>query len=667
VTLLVLFQTILNAQSKIPTVNTEKLLKQAQKKMHHRKYSDAIALLQEIVNADSTHAEAQYLLGEVHHKIRDYVTARNYFKTAYQLNKHVSPLAGYYYALMLKMNGQYDEAKKTFQEFLKNYRTADNYTSWAKVEIQGCDMALSPEVNNNDEVVEIRRLDEKINSRYSEMGPMFWDDTTMLFASLPRDTILLIGDKAGLDYHIKFFLADYKNDSFFNVQQIDDFRVPSASLANGCLSADKTKFYFTACNDQFGAFICQLYMSKFQYGKWNEPERIEAPLNDLRYNNAHPAIAAYKKGKQIMYFSSDRPGGKGGKDIWYSIIEPNGKFSQPVNAGDINTSRDEITPFYDNLNGTLYFSSDGHAGYGGLDVFRASGERNTWTEIVNLGMPVNSSVDDLYFSFDGKRNIGLLVSNRSEKNVAGSTCCDDIFFIKYLRPKKLALTGYVKDASLTGNTVLDNAYVTLLFVDSAGNQIVIKEKTTGQNEPFYFLLQPDKHYIVRAGREGYFNNFTAFNTIGRQAPDTIRVDIILEKIVEEKTYRLTNIYYHYNDYALTPESKATLDTLFEILQENPSLHIEISSHTDSRGSDAYNLSLSQKRAQSCVNYLIAKGISPGRLVAKGYGASRLLRDCSEDNTCGTTEKEDCECHRLNRRTEFRVLKLSASEKDTMTD
>jgi OmpA-OmpF porin, OOP family len=654
------FQKDILAQ-KTPSANSDKLLKQAQKKTNNRKYVDAISILQEIIKTDSSNAEALFRLGEVQYKIRDYVAARNNFKTAYELNKSISPVAEYYYALMLKMDGQYDEAKKIFQDFMKNYKAQDNYTSWAKTEIQGCDMALNRGEKENDEAITIKHLSENINSRYSEMGPMFWDDTTILFASLPQDTILLISEAAGMDYHIKFFLADFKEDSFFNAQRIDDFRVYSASLASGCLSSDRTKFYFTACSDQFGTFICQIYVSKFQYGKWNEPDRIESPLNDLRYNNSHPAIASYKKGKEIIYFSSDRPGGKGGKDIWYSIIEPSGKFSTPVNAGVINTSRDEITPFYENLNGTLYFSSDGHVGYGGLDVFRATGERNVWTDITNVDLPVNSSVDDLYFSFDGKRNIGLLVSNRSEKNVAGSTCCDDIFFVKYRKPKKLAVLGFVKDASINNGFPLDNARVTLSFIDSSENHFVLKEKTTTNEEPFYFLLQPDMHYFINAGREGYFNKNFAFNTIGKAAPDTIRFNIELEKIVEEKTYRLSNIYYKYNDFALLPESKATLDTLFEILQENPDIRIELSSHTDSRGTESYNLTLSQKRAQSCVGYLIAKGINTTRLIAKGYGASQPLQDCSNDILCRDTEKEDCPCHQLNRRTEFKVVKKNTDD------
>src|SRR5690606_23100981 len=152
-------------------------------------------------------------------------------------------------------------------------------------------------------------------------------------------------------------------------------------------------------------------------------------------------------------------------------------FSAPVNCGNtINTSRDEMTPFYDNLNGQLYFSSEGHVGFGGLDVFKATGEKAVWRERKNLGPPVNGSTDELYFHFDFKRDIGMLVSNRTELNVSGSTCCDDIFFIKYEKPKRLALRGFVNDKDPYRNFPLDDARVSLSFIDESGTSVLLREK-----------------------------------------------------------------------------------------------------------------------------------------------------------------------------------------------
>lgn len=645
----------LPAQENRPPKNIEKALTQAQKKIDQQKYSDALAILHAITLADSAHGRAHFLLGIAYYKIRDYLLAERHFKMAYDIDKISRPLSTYYYALMLKMRGHYREAKSVFESFLRYYQVEDKYRGWAKVEIQGCDMAMSKP--DEKEGIVIRRLGAPVNSHYSEMGPVFWDDTTLLFATLPHDTTVIIAGQPKWDYHLRFYLADYKNDSFYNVQRVDDFFISSASVASGCLSPDRTRFYLTGCSDYAGPFTCHLYVSRFRYGRWNEPERLDAPVNDLRYSSAHPTIALYKKGKQIMYFSSDRPGGKGGKDIWYCIIEPDGRILAPVNAGAVNTSRDEITPFYDNLTGTLYFSSDGHAGYGGFDVFRAVGEKNVWMAIENLGMPVNSSVDELYFSYDSRRNLGLLVSNRPEKEEAGATCCDDIFLIKYTKPSKLALMGYIKVNTQNAHEKLQDVRLSLTLIDSAGHQLLLKEKTVSAAEPYYFLLASDRQYLITASGQGFFTKTVSFNTIGRQAPDTIYLDIVLEKMTEQATYRLSNVYYKYNDYTLLPEAKATLDTLYELLQENPELVIEISSHTDSRGSMEYNLTLSEKRAQSCVNYLISKGIAPSRLIARGYGATRPLQNCDHDITCGQTEKEDCACHQLNRRTEFKIISI----------
>ncbi len=636
-------------------VSHEKPLKQAHKKISSGKYADAIGILQEVIASDSSVGAAWYSLGEAHYKIRDYTGAKKDFQKAFELDKDAFPLASYYYALMLKMNGEYFEAQKIFQQFVSTYNARNNFIDYAKTELKGCEMAINRTDNENDEALLIKHLNSNINSKNSEMAPMFWDESTLLYASLPLDTMMLFTGKSIIDYRIKFYLADVQSDSFFNPQKINDFNVPNASITGGCLSSDRMKFYFTACFDDVATnTVCQIYVSEFKYGKWNEAERLGSPLNDFQYSNLHPTIALYKKGKEIMYFSSDRPGGKGGKDIWYSIIDANGKFSAPLNAEAINTERDEITPYYDNLNGLLYFSSDGHVGFGGLDVFKATGERNVWTDIVNVDLPINSSVDDFYFSFLPEKNMGLLVSNRSEENISGSTCCDDIFYVKYTRPKKLAIMGLVKDADTKKNYELSNARVSLSLIDSTGNNLLLKEKTTMNNEPFYFNLKPEQQYVLNIGREGYFNKTVPFNTIGKAAPDTIRFDVLLDKIIEEKTYRLSSIYYAFNDFNLLPEAKATLDTLFEVLEENPEIKIELSSHTDSRGTESYNLTLSQKRAQSCVSYLISKGIASSRLIAKGYGSQQPLQDCSTDDNC--TKEEDCECYKLNRRTEFKVIK-----------
>ena len=633
----------------------DKQLKQAQKKMSSNKYADAIKILDEINAADSTIASVWYSLGEAHYKIRDYVSAKKDFQKTYELDKNSFPLATYYYALMLKMNGEYAEAKKLFQQFIITYKAQDDFVTNAKIDLQGCEIALTREENENDEALRIKHLSGNINSKYSEMAPVFWDENTLLYASLPLDTMILFTGQTAVDYHIKFYLADFQNDSFFNPLKINDFIVPNASVTGGCLSSNRMKFYFTTCFEGGTKnTICQIYVSEFKYGKWNEPERLGAPLNDFSFSNLHPTIASYKKGKDIMYFTSDRPGGKGGKDIWFSIIDANGKFSEPQNAGAINTIRDEITPYYDNINGLLYFSSEGHVGYGGLDVFKATGEKNIWTDITNVDLPINSSVDDFYFSFLPEKNMGLLVSNRSEENISGSTCCDDIFYVKYTKPKKLAVMGLVKDADAKRNYDLSNARVSIYLIDSTGNNLLLKEKTNAESASYYFNLKPNQNYVLNVGREGYFNKTFTFNTLGKAAPDTIQFDLLLDKIIVEQTYRLSSIYYAFNDFNLLPEAKATLDTLFEVLEENPEIKIELSSHTDSRGTENYNLTLSQKRAQSCVSYLISKGIAANRLIAKGYGSQQPLQDCSNDDNC--TKEEDCACYQMNRRTEFKVVR-----------
>lgn len=653
---IILFLLLLTSSNLILSqeVNVKKMLKQAERKENFKKYPDAIKILDEVLKADTTVAAAWNQHGMVSFKIRDYISAKKDFQKVIELDSANFPLSFYYYALMLKMNGEYYSAFKYFTKFIQFHTLQDDFLHYAKIELQGCEIALDKTQNENEEGVVVAHAGNNINSRYSEMSPVFWDDSTLLYASLPKDTILFVREEVEGDYFIKFFLAEFKKDSFFNPLEVNDFKIPNANVAGACLNSTGTKFYFTVCSElSITSTICQLYMSEFKYGNWNTPERLSSPINDLSYNVLHPSISKYKNDQEIIYFTSDRPGGKGGKDIWYSIINVKGKFSKPENAGALNTPRDEITPFYDNLNGTLYFSSNGHVGYGGFDVYKATGEKNVWTDIANLKRPINSATDDLYFSFLPEKDMGLLVSNRTESNLSGSTCCDDIYHVKYNKPKRIALYGLIQDADPHNNTVFNEAKISLSTIDSLGTVLLLKEKNIKADVPYFFNIKPDKKYFISVLIEGYFIKTELIDTKGMLARDSLRKDIFLEKIIPQKDYRLSQIYFGYNEFELNAEAIKTLDTLYQVLEENPSLKIELSAHTDSRGKPEYNLTLSQKRAEACVNYLINKGISFKRLFATGYGATQPIQDCSKDATC---KEEDCECYKMNRRTVFKVLK-----------
>jgi outer membrane protein OmpA-like peptidoglycan-associated protein len=268
----------------------------------------------------------------------------------------------------------------------------------------------------------------------------------------------------------------------------------------------------------------------------------------------------------------------------------------------------------------------------------------------------------------------MFVSNRPGiMSVRSETCCDDIFLYGYYDVKYIAVTGFVFDEDDPSQTPIENATVALFVsgLNDIQGDIKIGDDTIINNTPYFFSINFDKSYKVTGSASGYLSNSATFHTHGINKSDTLRVDIFLKKFEKEKAYRLKNIYYDYDKWDLRPESEKTLDTLYTLMIENPLIIVELGSHTDIRGSEAYNMNLSQKRAESCVNYLIKKGIPKQRIIPKGYGESKTLEDCTKYADCPDSGTGDCPCHQINRRTEFKIIgELDAPleyQQDTMED
>jgi OmpA-OmpF porin, OOP family len=623
-------------------------------------------------------AKVAYKLAESYDAARDYKSAEKWFGHVTKTDPITFPLSYYYYALMMKYNAKYDEAKKQFDDFAKSYSgdDASTYKQWAKTESAGCDLAK--QLMDNKLKVNVQHPGEALNSHYSDISPILWDDETILFASLPTDTVIVINkDSATPDYFIKFYASKFKGTQFEQAEPFTKFSHPGKHVANGAFSPKKDRFYFTVCeqNEKTNKIICNIYMSKKENGEWKEAEKLGPEINSDSYTSTHPFINSYKSG-EILYFVSDRTDGRGGRDIWYSLITKQGVHQAPKNCGPkINTNRDEATPFYDNKTGTLYFSSNGHIGMGGYDIFKATGEAAKFSDAVNIGYPINSSTDDMYFRFENNElEGGMFVSNRPGIiSIRSETCCDDIFTYGFYDVKYIAVTGFVYDEDDTTHTPIDSATVALSVsgLQDIQGDIKIGDDTIVNNTRYFFSINFEKDYKVTGSAKGYLSNSATFTTKGITESDTLEVDIYLKKFEKEKAYRLKNIYYDYDKWDLRKESEKTLDTLYNLLVENPLIIVELGSHTDIRGSDAYNENLSQKRAESCVNYLIRKGINKQRIIPKGYGETKTLEDCTKFADCPEGGTGDCPCHQINRRTEFKIIgELDAPleyQQDTMED
>ncbi|MFM7078208.1 MAG: OmpA family protein, partial [Bacteroidota bacterium] len=372
----------------------------------------------------------------------------------------------------------------------------------------------------------------------------------------------------------------------------------------------------------------KIIFSKLVDGKWSDP--IDLPFNRAQYNTAHACLS--QDGKRL-YFSSDMPGGNGGMDLYYA--DRDGLvWSEPVNLGKkINTAGNDVFP-YIAPDGKLYFSSDGWPGLGGLDVFKVQLENQTENP-VNAGYPINTHKDDFGIWISADQTQGFISSNRK-----GGKGDDDIWSIDFVN--KITIYGIVAEKE----TLIPIPNATVYLKDSLGN--VVGTDVTDEQGGYSIKGDFNMNYVVSTNPDGYFAGSESFSTIG-VTNDSIRVDILLEKIVINKPIVLENIYYDFDKWNIRPDAAIELDKLVKILKDNPTIVIELGSHTDSRASDAYNIILSDRRAKSAVEYIVKiGGIDASRITGKGYGETVLVNRCKNNIPCTAAE------HQQNRRTEFKV-------------
>lgn len=620
-----------------------------------------------------------YDLAECYRATRNYIPAATYYDKAYRADNS-NLVALYHYGEMLKVYGYYADAKKYFVSFKQLYKGGEeiDYKRLVTQQILACDSAQG--IIDSALSVEIKRLNKTINRPSVEMSPIFLNDTTLLYASMRVDApVVFIPDaeKTELPYR-QFYTAEKKNNDWHFKQEWmeGEFNQDYVHSCNGVFSPDKKKFYFTRCEQDWQyKTTCQIYVSNFNRDKWSEPELLPPTINMKHTNNTQPAVGTdSKRGDEILYFVSDRPDGKGGLDIWYSIyLSKKGEWREAKNCGNkINTAGDEITPFYQMRDRTLYFSSNGWAGLGEQDIFKSTGELTKWTPAENVGYPINTGFDDIYFSADAATANGFLVSNRQEdKNV--STCCDDIFSFKFVDAISVGVEGTVmlipnatieklvkdnmekvNERTSTGDTVMyaQGSIVSLFLIDKNSEEpIFIAADTTDEKGHYFFDVTARKDYMLQFESDKKLPPQKNFTTKGIFKSDTLHIDAIGIDYLSKDIFRIKNIYYDFDKSSLTLQSKKIIArTVLYIMNEYPQIVVEIGSHTDNKGGENYNLKLSQKRAESVVNYLVQNGIEPNRLRAKGYGEMHPI--APNENEDGTDNPEG---RAKNRRTEFRII------------
>lgn len=625
-------------------------------------YNTALDYYQVYLKKMPTDAKVLYKAAEAYRKVRDYAKAEKTYYKAYDFDHEKNILALYYYAEMLKANGKYDKAKENYTKFAKEYKGSETkLKKQAKKEITFCDSVKN--IISQSQKFVIQHLDTTINKAHVELSPISMDENTMLFASLrtnKKEYITEGEDSANIPVR-KFYTAKKVGTTwtFENEFMAGTYNKPGENVGNATFTPDGNKMYYNVCKPNWkGITVCAIFMTEKVNGEWTEPVKLSKTINNPNYTSTQPAVCIDPvKGNEIVYFVSNRPKGKGGLDIWYFVYDKKRKmYKAPKNAGvKINTAKDELTPFFDNDTRTLYFSSEGWGGLGGLDVYKVMGDSKKWTNAENLGDPINSGADDIYYSISKNREEGFLVSNRGGGvALKNATCCDDIYSYKHTSYIHLFAAGNVKELLPNKNmNNLDSALVDVYLIDKKYDApILIKTIVADKQGNYKAPIEAGQEYKLVAKKNGYLNNSSAvvINTKNESQDRVIENNFTLAK-VPNKAIAIENINYEFNRSDLMANSTITIDTtIYKIMTLNPDIIVEISSHTDNKGSEEYNMKLSQKRAESVVNYLISKGIDKNRLKAQGYGES--IPVAPNQNKDGS---DNVEGRAKNRRTEFKIV------------
>lgn len=609
------------------------VIEQADLAFSKRDYAKAVPIYEEL-GATRKGEIYTYKAALCYWKMRDYDKAAETFANVVG-NPKVPHDAHMYYGKVLLYQSKYKEAKEQFKLFQSGnpqsgYENLTNY-------IASCDYGIE-HMNDSSDKYTIAKHNLQTNAFYLG-GSNFQDDYFFYGKSAA-------GPNAKKPSYF-FSLVDLGGDSVINGNTYSDSISTRFYLGYPSFTKDYYTMYYTknesdketATRNQYrnagissdGINTLNIYQATLVDGKWSSIRPIS--INSNEYSDTHPFITP--DGKRL-YFSSNRPGGYGGYDLYY-CVKDNDNWSEPVNLGpNINTWDDEMNPFV--LNDTaLYFSSNGHVGFGGADIFVSSGNESRWSAPRNLGKGFNSSRDDfgIFLSPDGRK--GYFASNR-----VSAMGVDDFYtFEKSIEYK--SGSGLVIDKLY--NNRLEGATLEVYENDSLVGQI--NSNLLGS---FTFnKFDPEKKYLLIAQKNGYI---TQEKRVDPQHLTTDDLTFIMQPVIDENAvFTFNDILFEYNKADLLPESMLILDRLASVLAANPNVVVELSAHTDSRGTDSYNLKLSQKRAESSVNYLIAKGIDSDRLIARGYGETKLKNHCTNGVKCSEEE------HQENRRVEIRAIKM----------
>lgn len=582
-----------------------------------------------------------YKLAESYRQFNDFGNAEKYYEQAVGFNNNtLFPLARFWYGVCLRANGKYDTALSQFQQFKQSYTKADEYAARTTLEISCCEFAID-EIKRTPGFI-ITKLTGDVNGGGANYAATVLTKTQLVYTSSRPDSSLIDKKtKKENPYVNGLFVAEGGGSNYDHTKSLPVPEAKGIDQGVATVSPDGNTIYLTRWTTKNNVKAAAIYASTRNGSSWSEPKALGPNVNVDGYSSMQPFVTTDGK---FLLFASNRPGGMGKNDLWYCQLDNGGMPGAARNLGTgINTRDEEQAPYYDSEKNALIFSSDGRIGMGGLDFYVSQGDFSNWSAPRNLGVPLNSAKDDIYYTASDRMHpmaAGYISSDRE------SVCCLEVFAIRKISK---SISGMIMDCD--NNLPLTGAKVTLL--DTVA-QKVLQQVTLDETGRYRFEVEAKKDYKIMAEKENYFSKVIHVNTNELERTDSMSSPTICLKHYEiGKPIILKDIYYDFDKATLRPQSFIVLDTIVSIMEDNPNIIIEMSAHTDSKGKDDYNMKLSQRRAQSCVDYLVSKGIPMTRMIAKGYGKTRPIAPNTLPNG-----KDNPEGRQLNRRTEFKVLRVT---------
>ncbi len=514
----------------------------------------------------------------------------------------------YWYAACQRSMGSYAKAEESVKNYINTY-SSDTYQQAATQELATIQY-IKGQITRPDSVLyHIQKINTAFATEKGIFSPVAAPGNKFLITSTQADSIT----KTGVNpFHNRLFYATFSQG---NMQDLEPVVIEgmdaTINQATASISANGNYLYFTQWKKDKGQNVSSIYYATKKENGWSNPVLLSS-LNLQGYSSKQPFCSADGK---YLYFASDRPGGQGQFDIWYAALQPDGTATEPINAGEaINGASNEQAPFYHSSSNSLVFSSDRKPGMGGYDLFTSKGDQSQWASPENMGHPVNSSRDDLYFfaaQKDGLLNNAIITSDR------GSECCLETYVVNKM-PKQKIITGVIRDCR--NNEPLENAEIEMKSSDGRNWRM-----TTGEKGAYEFEWIGDLTQQLFVSKELYKDNSGGIaiektDESGWLVDIYTNADICLDKKLVIRPETVVTLYFDFDKSDLKNRATTQLDSIYHVLIENPNATIQVSGFTDGRGTVEYNKVLSDKRARACADYLIERGVDTSRISFESFGA-----------------------------------------------